>query len=211
MSLLHPSSEPSLHKNDGPLPPQGLLSELIETNSRHPREGGDPSPSVSFSETFLNVSSSDRTRDSLPAQYRTHFDELRAGILAFCKEFGIPPSALGNKETFGVALASRKPPIPLEDMQRALDLLFSLDFLLTHHKPWEDPKVCEGALEEAEQFYELSRQYNAQVELLKQTGILHPRRERMTEKVQRLSGLLRSLLPFGTKKRPEVKEIEKSL
>ena len=40
------------------------------------------------------LSSSDRTRDSLPKHVRTTFDELRHGILEFCKEFGIPVEAL---------------------------------------------------------------------------------------------------------------------
>ena len=166
---------------------------------------------VSLSETFLNISSSDRARDSVPEQYRAHFDELRSGILAFCKEFEIPPSALSNKETFGVALASRKPPIPFEKMENVSHLFRGLEYLLTHHELWEDPEELQEAKREAEEFYELSKQYDAQVELLKQTGILHPRRERMTEKAQRLSSFLQSLLPFGKKKRPEVKETQEPL
>jgi len=177
-SFFRPSSESSHHKNDGPsarggsafggLPPQGLLNKVIETNSRHPREGGDPSFSVSLSETFLNISSSDRARDSLPKQHRAHFDELRSDILAFCHEFEIPVETLRSKEDFGKQLASKR--IPPERMAQAVSLFERLDYLVTHKKLFRE-KLPEY-LQETERRYNLTEQYDTQVSLLERIGVL---------------------------------------
>jgi len=122
----------------------------------------------SFSEAFLHASS---VRDSLPEQYRTHFDELKNGILAFCHEFEIPVETLKSKEDFGKHLTSKR--IPQERMQEAVSLFERLEYLVTNREPLKE-KLPEY-LEEEERLYNLTEQYNAQVALLEQAGILNER------------------------------------
>jgi len=169
-------------------------------DAHHPSQSGE-----SFSEAFLYSSS--RVRDALPEQHRAHFDELRKNIFAFCDEFGIPKEALRNKEAFGVELTSKR--IPPQRMQEAVLLFRRFEYLVTHREPLREAPP--EYLEEVERLYHLREQYMAQVDLLKQMGILHPRREQLSGRVQRLVDLFQSLFPFGKKKRPEVKEIEKPL
>jgi len=119
----------------------------------------------SLSEAFLNTSS---VRDTLPEQYRIHFDELRSGILAFCHEFNIPVETLRNKETFGKQLTSKK--IPPERMAEAVVLFERLEYLIAHRKPLKETHP--EYLEEAEHLYHLREQYASQVALLEQAGIL---------------------------------------
>mgnify|MGYP001558664741 CR=1 FL=1 len=160
------SSESSLHKNDGPLPSQGLQSGEVKTYpSAIPAEAGIHHTSVSFSEAFLDTSSA---RDALPEQYRTQFDELRGDILAFCKEFKIPVETLRSKEAFGAELTSKK--IPPERMAQAVSLFACLEYLVTHKEPLKE--TLPEYLEEAERLYHLSEQYTTQVALLEQAGIL---------------------------------------
>jgi len=131
------------------------------SESSHPSETEE-----SFSEAFLDSSS--RTRDALPEQYRTQFDELKSGILAFCHEFDIPVSTLSNKEAFGVQLASKK--IPQERMQEAVSLFEHLEHLIVHKEPLKEKSP--EYLEEAEHLYNLTEQYHHQVSLLERAGIL---------------------------------------
>jgi len=168
-------------------------------------EGPIPESGKSIHEVLMV--SSDRARDSVPKQYRAHFNELRNGILAFCKEFEIPSSALQDKKVFGEYLASRKPPVPLKRMEQAVYLFQGLEHLLTHHELWINPE----ALAEAEQFYRLKEQYTVQVDLLKRTGILHSKREQLPRQTKRLIDFFKSLSPFGKKKRPELKETKEIL
>ena len=163
--------------------------------------------SASLSEAVLDSSSFDRIRASLPEQYRAHLDELRKNIFAFCDEFGIPREALSNKETFRIELTSKK--IPPARMVEAVSLFRRFEYLIVHKELFgETPSEY---LEEAERLYNLYEQYTAQVELLKQMGILHPRREQLSGRGQRLANLFQFLLPFGKKKRPEQKETKEVL
>jgi len=128
--------------------------------SATPAEAGVHRSSSSLSEAFLDSSSA---RDALPEEYRTRFDELRNGILAFCKEFQIPSEALKSKETFGTYLNS--PKIPQKRMAEAVLLFERLEHLVTHG----EPLLEQGELPEA---LHLKEQYDAQVSLLEQAGIL---------------------------------------
>jgi len=130
--------------------------------SHHLSQSGE-----SLSEAFM--ASSSRARHSLPEQYRTHFDELREGILTFCTEFQIPPTALSNREIFGNYLSSHTPCIPFSKMQEAFLLFQRLEYLLTHKEPLKEESK---ALKEVEPLYHLSEQYTAQVNLLERAGIL---------------------------------------
>jgi len=127
--------------------------------SPHPHTSGE-----SISEAVLDASSA---RDALPEEYRTRFDELRNGILAFCKEFQIPSEALKSKETFGTYLNS--PKIPQKRMAEVVLLFQRLEHLIAHKEPL---KESEQPLEYAERLYNLKEQYTAQVDLLKKTGFL---------------------------------------
>jgi len=129
--------------------------------SSHPSETGK-----SLSEAFLDSSS--RTRDTLPEQYRTQFDELRKNIFAFCKQFDIPVSTLSNKEAFGAELASKK--IPPARIAEAVLLFQRLEHLVTRGELLKE--IHPEYLEEAERLYHLREQYVAQVELLERVGIL---------------------------------------
>jgi len=119
----------------------------------------------SFSEAFLDTSS---VRDTLPEQHRTHFDELRKSILAFCHEFKIPVETLRSKEAFGAELNSKK--IPQERMQEAVSLFARLEHLVTHKELLKE--TLPEHLREIERLYHLTEQYHSQVSLLEQVGIL---------------------------------------
>jgi len=131
--------------------------------SSHPHPSGE-----SFSEAFLNTSS---VRDTLPEQYRVHFDELRGGILAFCHEFEIPVETLRSKEDFGKQLASAK--IPSERMEEAVFLFQQFEYLVTHGEPLNE--ILPEHLQEIERVYHLREQYTVQFSLLKEAGILNER------------------------------------
>jgi len=128
--------------------------------SSHPRTSGE-----SLSEAFLDSSSA---RDALPEEYRTQFDELREGILAFCHEFDIPNEALKNTKAFGIAL--RSPKIPQERMAEAVLLFERLEHLVMYREPLKE--MLPKHLQETERLYHLTEQYTAQVALLEQAGIL---------------------------------------
>jgi len=145
-------SESSHHESDQP--------------SATPAEAGVHGSSVSLSEAFLHSSS--RTRDTLPEQYQSIFDELRSGILAFCKEFAIPVETLRSKEDFGKQLASKK--ISPERMAEAVLLFQQLEHLVTHGEPLKE--TLPEYLQKTERLYNLTEQYTAQVKLLERIGIL---------------------------------------
>jgi len=135
-----------------------------------PQEGKNSSSPISFSEAFSDASSFDRLRDSLPEQHRTHLDELRKSIFAFCDEFQIPREALKSKETFGVFLAS--PKIPPARMAEAVSLFARLEHLVTNKEPIPLKETLPEYLKEIEHLYNLGEQYTFQVKLLEQVGIL---------------------------------------
>jgi len=130
-------------------------------------EAGIHRPSVSFSEAFLD-SSAARVRSEIPQEYQIKFDELRGGILAFCREHAIPTEALSNTEVFGAALSSRK--ISTESIKKVFPLFRALEYLIAHKEPFREEFT--EPLEYAEHFYHLHEQYSDQVELFEQIGIL---------------------------------------
>jgi len=164
----HTSPESSRHEDDRPLPPQGLQSEAVETNSRHPREGGDPSSLGFLSEAFLDSSAS-RIRAEIPQEYQKHFDELRSAILSFCHTFEIPTESLSNVEAFGAQLNAKK--ISHKKMGEVLLLFQRLEYLIAHKEPFQE-KLSGEVMEYAERLYHLQEQYAAQVHLLEDGGIL---------------------------------------
>jgi len=133
--------------------------------SSHPSKS-EESPSTSFSEAILD--SAVRTRASLPEQYQETFDELRSGILAFCKEFQIPVESLSNTETFEAALRSKN--ILPKRMAEVVLLFQSLEYLIANKEPIKEDHT--EALEYADRLFHLREQYAAQVSLLERTGIL---------------------------------------
>jgi len=143
-----------------------FMSSHPDSLSHTPGGNIDRSPSV-LNEAFL--ASSSRARASLPEQYRTHFDELREGILAFCTEFQIPATDLKDTKTFGVSLNTHSPRIPLERIEKVLFLFEHLEYLLIHKEPLKEESQ---ALKEIEPLYNLTEQYTAQVNFLEQVGIL---------------------------------------
>jgi len=128
------------------------------------------SPESSHSSQPLSeaVFDSSSARDALPERHRIHFDELRSGIFAFCKQFHIPIETLKSKEAFGVELTSKR--IPPERMAHAVSLFARLEHLVTHKELLKE--TLSEHLREIEQLYHLTEQYNTQVELLEQVGIL---------------------------------------
>jgi len=124
-----------------------------------------PEIGKSLSEAFSNSFSA---RDAIPEQHRAHFDELKNGILSFCREFDIPVETLRNKETFGRELTSKQ--IPADRMEEAVLLFQQLEHLVTHGEPLKETRS--EYLKDAERLYHLREQYDAQVALLEEAGIL---------------------------------------
>ncbi len=168
-------------------------SEIFAT----PAEAGAQRTSEILSEAILASSSS--VRDSLPEQHRAHFGTLRQEIIDFAQAHGIPRESLTKPD----ALREAASKLSIPNLQRLANLLERFEHLLVHHEPKKEDYI--EALEHAERLYHLKEQYDAQVELLKQVDILHPRKE--SRKNKSLSTFFRSLLPFGKKKRPEVSTI----
>jgi len=123
---------------------------------------------TSFSEAFLDSVSC--TRFGIQERYQEHFNELRNGILEFCKDFQIPNVALKDLKAFEDALTSHKPLIPLERIRQVLLLFQKLEHLVANKEPLKEKPP--GYLQEAEHLYHLSEQYTSQVSLLEQVGIL---------------------------------------
>ncbi len=172
-------------KNDRPLPLQGLQGDEAESSAstRHPRGGEDPTssentPSATPAEAgaqrtseILNeaiLASSSSVRDSLPEQYRKHFETLRQEIIDFAEVHDIPRASLTKPNA--LAEAARKLSTP-ELTQLAL-LLECFEYLLVHKEPKKEETSLAEALEHAERLYHLKEQYTSQVSLLEQVGIL---------------------------------------
>ncbi|HBK33995.1 TPA: hypothetical protein DEP34_01975 [Candidatus Uhrbacteria bacterium] len=103
-------------------------------------------------------------RDSLPEQYRAHFETLRQEIINFTEVHGISRESLGKPDL--LREVTGKLSIPY--LERLALLLERFEYLLKH----KEPKEITDPLEYAEEFYHLREQYNFQVELLEQVGIL---------------------------------------
>jgi len=112
------------------------------------------------------LASSSRVRDSLPEQHRAHFETLRQEIIDFAKAHGIPRDTLAKPDALREAASKLSTP----DLKRLADLLERFEYLLVHHEPKKEDYT--EALEHAERLYHLKEQYDSQVSLLKEVGIL---------------------------------------
>ncbi len=151
----------------------------------------EPAHSEALHEAIMDSVSS--TRNSIPEQYRAHFETLRQEIIDFATAHGIPRDLLAKPD----ALREAAQKLSTSNLEQLATLFERFEYLLAHKEPLKNKE----ALEYAQEYYHLKEQYDAQVELLKQIGILHPRKE--SKRTKSLSTLFHSLLPFGKKKRPE--------
>ncbi|HBK33729.1 TPA: hypothetical protein DEP34_01430 [Candidatus Uhrbacteria bacterium] len=151
------------------------------------------------SEIRFSGDSVSSVRDSLPKEHRAHFETLRQEIIDFTKAHGISKDVLTKPDLLREAACKLSTP----DLKRLATLLERFEYLLKHKEPSRELFLQE-ALEYAHERYRLQEQYDAQVELLKQAGILHPKQEQPPERAQRLSSLFRSLVSFGKKQRTDV-------
>jgi len=110
------------------------------------------------------MASSSSVRDSLPEQHRTHFETLRQEIIDFAQAHGIPKDALAKPQDLQEAAKKLSTP----DLERLANLLERFEHLIVKKEPWKNTE----ANEYAEKFYHLKEQYNSQVALLEQVGIL---------------------------------------
>ncbi len=114
------------------------------------------------------LASSSRVRDSLPEQYHKHFETLRDEIIDFAQAHGIPRDTLAKPDA--LREAAKKLSIP--DLKRLANLFERFKHLLVHHEFMKEEIDPAKALEYAEKYYHLEKQYTSQVELLEQAGIL---------------------------------------
>ena len=105
-------------------------------------------------------------RDSLPEQYRVHFETLRQEIIDFTKTHGIPKESLTKPDLLREATCK----LSTSDLERLAFLLERFEYLLKNGEPKKEelPKH----LQEIERLYNLREQYTSQVSLLEQVGIL---------------------------------------
>jgi len=103
-------------------------------------------------------------RDSLPKEHRAHFETLRQEIIDFTKAHGISKDTLSKPDLLREVTYK----LSTSDLERLANLLERFEYLLIH----KEPKEITDPLEYVEEFYQLEKQYNFQVELLEQVGIL---------------------------------------
>src|SRR3989339_1048233 len=127
-----------------------------------------PSPESSHPEALHEavMDSVSSVRDSIPEQYHTHFDTLRQEIIDFTKAHGIPRESLGKPDLLREATKKLSTP----DLERLALLLERFEYLLKNGEPKKEDHT--EALEYTEKYYHLKEQYDSQVELLEQVGIL---------------------------------------
>src|SRR3989339_1669345 len=105
-------------------------------------------------------------RDSLPEQHRIHFETLRQEIIDFTKVHGIPKESLTKPDLLREATCK----LFTSDLERLANLLERFEYLLKNGEPKKEDYT--EALEYAEEFYHLEKQYASQVAILEQAGIL---------------------------------------
>ena len=127
-----------------------------------PRLSPESTPSTTLHESILSSVSS--VRDSLPEQYRVHFETLRQEIIDFAASHDIPSEALAKPDLLRKAAEE----LPTKDLERLAFLLERFEHLIVKKEPWTNKE----ALEYGEKYYHLEKQYTAQVTLLEKSGIL---------------------------------------
>ncbi|HBK34320.1 TPA: hypothetical protein DDZ06_04880 [Candidatus Uhrbacteria bacterium] len=110
------------------------------------------------------LSSVTSVRDSLPEQHRAHFETLRQEIIDFIKAHGISRESLGKPDLLREVTGK----LSIQDLERLALLFERFEYLLKH----KEPKEVTDPLEYAEEFYHLREQYDSQVSLLEQVGVL---------------------------------------
>ena len=125
-------------------------------------EAGFQRTSEILGEAIMDSVSS--VRDSLPEQYRAHFETLRQEIIDFTKAHGISRESLGKPDLLREVTSK----LSIQDLERFALLLERFEYLLKH----KEPKEITDSLEYVEEFYHLREQYTSQVSLLEQVGIL---------------------------------------
>ncbi|HCB18917.1 TPA: hypothetical protein DEP34_00840 [Candidatus Uhrbacteria bacterium] len=107
-------------------------------------------------------------RDSLPEQYRAHFETLRQEIIDFTKAHGIPKESLSKPDLLREVTCK----LSTQDLERLALLLERFKHLLIYHELKKEEIDPAKAIEYAEEHYHLCEQYDSQVSLLEQVGIL---------------------------------------
>src|SRR3989339_1503814 len=137
---------------------------LESSPSATPAEAGAQRTSANLHEAIMDSVSS--VRDSLPEQYRVHFETLRQEIIDFTKAHGISKDALSNPSLLREATCK----LSTSDLERLALLLERFEYLLKNGEPKKEDYT--ETLEYAEEFYHLREQYTSQFNLLKEAGIL---------------------------------------
>ena len=131
-------------------------------SSATPAEAGVHRTSEILNEAILASSSS--IRDSLPKEHHVHFETLRQEIIDFAQAHGIPRDTLSKPD----ALREAASKLSIPDLQQLATLLERFEHLIVKKEPWKN----EETLEYAEEHYHLKEQYDSQVKLLEEVGIL---------------------------------------
>ncbi|KKU33019.1 MAG: hypothetical protein UX57_C0010G0061 [Candidatus Uhrbacteria bacterium GW2011_GWE2_46_68] len=160
MSFFRPTSESTPHPLGHP--------ELDSGSSRKEDPGSKPGMTTSvLGESTLHeaiMDSVSSARDSLPKEHHKHFETLRQEIIDFTQAQGIPREALAKPDLLRKAAEKLSTP----NLERLANLLERFEHLIVKKEPWTNKE----ALEYAEEHYRLKEQYDSQVELLEQVGIL---------------------------------------
>ncbi|HBK33603.1 TPA: hypothetical protein DEP34_04920 [Candidatus Uhrbacteria bacterium] len=135
---------------------------LESSPSAAPAEAGVRRTSEILGEAIMDSVSS--VRDSLPKEHRVHFETLRQEIIDFTQAHGISRESLGKPDLLREATGK----LSIPDLERLALLLECFEHLIVKKEPWKNTE----ALEYGEKFYHLREQYDSQVELLEQVGIL---------------------------------------
>jgi hypothetical protein len=121
---------------------------------------------MSFESLSPQLSSIESLRSSIPEEHRKLFDSLQQDIKDYCKAHGLPAPSLSSREAF--ITAARKNRTPPDVLNHIIFLLKRFDYLTEHKKPIppeQDPEFRE-VMEYANNLFNLSEQYRAQVSLL---------------------------------------------
>jgi len=136
---------------------------LIKTMSLF-RPTSEFASSANLHEAILASSSS--VRDSLPERHHKHFETLRQEIIDFAQAHNIPRESLAKPQDLQEAAKKLSTP----DLERLANLLERFEYLLVHHEPNKEDYA--EALEYVERLYHFKEQYDSQISLLKEVGIL---------------------------------------
>ena len=139
---------------------------LESSPSATPAEAGAQRTSANLHEAMMDSVSS--VRDSLPEQYHAHFETLRQEIIDFTKVHGIPKESLTKPDLLREVTCK----LSTSDLERLAILLERFEYLLKNGEPKKEEIDPAKAIEYVEEHYHLRKQYDFQVELLEEVGIL---------------------------------------